>query len=151
MEIREARPGELPAIMALIGDDDLARERGSAGLGPAVESAFDEILASDRDLLVVGVSDGEVVACLQLTFVRYLTYGGRERAMIEYVRVGAGHQGRGLGRQLMAWAIERARERGCHLVQLTTDRRREDAHRFYEDLGFRPTHLGMKLDLREHG
>ena len=82
---------------------------------------------------------------LQLTFIPSLTYTGGERGQIEGVRVAASHRGRGLGREMVLWAVERARERGCRLVQLTTDQRRTEAVRFYASLGFRPTHVGMKL------
>ena len=85
---------------------------------------------------------------LQLTFIPYLTYEGGWRAQIEAVRITSALRGDGLGHDLFAWAIDRARERGCHLVQLTTDKRRADARRFYEALGFTASHEGMKLHLR---
>ena len=84
---------------------------------------------------------------LQLTLMRSLTYQGGWRAQIEGVRIDAGVRAQGLGRALFEWAIARAHERGCHLVQLTTDKRRPDAHRFYESLGFVASHEGMKLTL----
>jgi GNAT superfamily N-acetyltransferase len=84
---------------------------------------------------------------LQVTYIPGLTYQGGERAQIEGVRVAASHRSRGVGREMIEWAIERARARGCRLVQLTTDKRRADAHRFYESLGFVASHEGMKLRL----
>ncbi len=90
---------------------------------------------------------GRIVATLQLTFVPSLTHQGGERAQVEGVRVAADHRGRGTGGLLFGWVESRARERGCRMVQLTTDKRRPDARRFYEALGFRATHEGMKLPL----
>jgi GNAT superfamily N-acetyltransferase len=96
---------------------------------------------------VVAEVEGQIVGTLQLSFIPSLTYTGGERAQIEGVRIAASHRGRGLGRGMVLWAIERARARGCRLVQLTTDQRRPEAVRFYASLGFRPTHVGMKLPL----
>ena len=96
---------------------------------------------------MVGELDGRVVGTLQLTFIPSLTYRGGERAQIEAVRIEAGSRGRGVGRAMVRWAIGQARLRGCRLVQLTTDRRRPDALRFYESLGFRASHTGLKLPL----
>ena len=91
--------------------------------------------------------DGRLVGVLQLTFIPYLTYMGGWRALIEGVRVSSDARSLGIGRQLIEWAIDRARERNCHLVQLTTDKSRPDALRFYEKLGFKASHEGMKLHL----
>jgi len=88
-----------------------------------------------------------IVGTMQLSFLPYLTYRGGWRMQIEAVRIASGHRGAGIGERLFRWAIERARERGCHLVQLTTDKARPDALRFYERLGFRASHEGMKLHL----
>lgn len=115
---------------------------------PLPSSYHDAFDAIDRDLnneLVVVERDGAVIGVLQLTFIPYLTYRGGWRALIEGVRVAADQRGGGVGRALFEWAIERARERGCHLVQLTSDKQRPDAIRFYESLGFRASHEGMKL------
>jgi GNAT superfamily N-acetyltransferase len=103
--------------------------------------------ADPRTQLVVLEVDGQVVGTLQLNFLPGLSRRGSERAQIEGVRVARTMRGRGLGRFLVEWAIEQARSRGCRLVQLTTDLRREDAHRFYESLGFVHSHAGMKLPL----
>ena len=91
--------------------------------------------------------DGRVIGVLQLTFIPYLTYRGGWRALIEGVRVDRRHRSAGIGRRLFEWAIARSRERGCHLVQLTSDKQRPDAIRFYESLGFAASHEGMKLHL----
>lgn len=93
---------------------------------------------------------GQVVGVLQLTFIPYLTYQGGWRALIEAVRVDPKLRSTGLGTTMFQWAIERARERRCHLVQLTTDKARPDAKRFYENLGFVASHEGMKLHLPSH-
>jgi GNAT superfamily N-acetyltransferase len=96
---------------------------------------------------VVEDQGGAVVGTCQLTFTPSLSRGGAERMTIEAVRVRTDLRGRGVGRAMMAWALDRARERGCGLAQLTTDKRRTDAHRFYESLGFEPSHLGFKIRL----
>ena len=136
--------------MRLLADDSLGSTRETANgdqLPDAYWRAFQAIDADPRQLLMVAKADGQVVGTLQLTFIPSLTYTGGERAQIEGVRVAARHRGRGLGREMVLWAIERARARGCRLVQLTSDQRRPEAVRFYESLAFRPTHVGMKLSL----
>jgi GNAT superfamily N-acetyltransferase len=146
---RAARRGDLPEIVRLLADDPIARQREQYQ-DPIPESygrAFDAIAADDRSLLVVADRDGDVVGTLQLTFIPYLDYQGRERALIEAVRVTEELRGSGIGSDMLRWAIERARERGCHVVQLTTDKRRSAARRFYESLGFVASHEGMKLPL----
>ena len=148
-QIRDARPADLPAIVALYADDALGatREQPELPLAEGYTRAFAEISADPRHRLVVAEDDGEVVATLQLSFLPHLVRQGSERAQIEAVRVTASHRGGGLGRELIGWAVDQARERGCGLVQLTTDATRADAQRFYESLGFRPSHVGMKLAL----
>ena len=101
--------------------------------------------------MVVDTADRPVVGVLQLTFIRYITYQGGWRALIEGVRVASDFRSGGVGRQLFVWAIERARERGCHMIQLTSDKTRPDAIRFYEKLGFVASHEGMKLHLGPPG
>ena len=139
----------MPALVRLLADDDLARSREQSGgaIDDAYGRAFDAIDADDRQLLVVAQLDGSIVGTLQLSFIPYLTYQGRERAQIEAVRVSSDSRGAGIGQEMLAWAIEHARLRGCHLVQLTMDKRRTDARRFYETLGFEATHEGYKLHL----
>ena len=146
---RRAAAGDVPAIVALLADDVLgaARERVD-DLGPYL-AAFAAVDADPNQLLVVGESatDGSVVATVQVSFVPSLTRGGSWRAQLEGVRVASSERGSGVGRALVAWCLERAAERGCRLVQLTTDKRRPEALRFYESLGFVATHEGLKLDL----
>jgi GNAT superfamily N-acetyltransferase len=143
---RRARRDDLSSIVALLTDDDLGAGRESADLEP-YEVAFAEIDGDPRHVLVVGDRDGEIVACLQATVLPCLTHGGRRRAQVEGVRVSERLRGAGVGRALLAWSIDWAREHGCGVVQLTTDKRRPDALRFYEASGFVATHEGMKLDL----
>lgn len=147
MEFRTAERADVPAILALLADDEISRSRGvvSETADAAVWAAFDAIDASPHDDLIVGEIGGEIVATCQLAFTPGLSRGGAWRMTIEAVRVGTSLRGGGIGRKMMAWAIDRARERGCRIVQLTTDKRRAGAHRFYESLGFTASHEGMKL------
>lgn len=150
MLIREAVRADLPAILALLADDPLGRAREVATVDDAYEQAFADIDADPRNHLIVGADadDGTVVACLQVTYIPGLGRHGAERALVESVRVRADRRGEGLGGHLMVWVIAQARQRGCGLVQLTTDKTRADAHRFYRRLGFVASHEGMKLPLR---
>ena len=133
----------------MLADDPLGatREDFADPLPDSYTAAFAAIAADPRNELMVAVRGDSVVGCLQLTFIPGLSRRGAERAQIESVRVARRERGRGLGRQLFEWAIVRARTRGCALVQLTTDKTRPDAHRFYETLGFAASHDGMKLAL----
>jgi GNAT superfamily N-acetyltransferase len=144
LEIRRATSADVEAVVAMLADDPLGARRESPG-DPAYATVFAAIDADPRQYLAVAVSGGEVVGTLQLTFIPGLSRRGATRALIEAVRVRADQRGSGLGRRLAEWAIETARARGAALVQLTTDASREDAHRFYERLGFQATHVGMKL------
>ncbi len=147
--IRRATRADVPAIVHLLADDPLGRQRERAQdpLPQAYVDAFERIDHDPRNALVVVDVGGKVVGTLQLTLLPYLTYQGGTRAQIEAVRVDRRYRDHGLGRRLFEWAIERARREGCHLVQLTTDASRVDAHRFYARLGFVNSHVGMKLDL----
>lgn len=146
---RIATRGDVPAILALLADDGLgaARELVGEDVDAAYWRAFEEIDADPRNELIVADDDGAVVGTCQLTFTPSLSRRGSERMTIEAVRVDSALRGRGVGRSMMQWALERARERGCRLVQLTTDKRRSQAHRFYASLGFTASHEGMKLVL----
>jgi GNAT superfamily N-acetyltransferase len=146
-EVRRARPSDVGAIVELIAADQIGATRDGGALAP-YEAAFAQIDADPAQLLVVVTDDDQaVVGTLQLTFIPGLARRGAMRAQIEAVRVREDLRGRGLGGALIAWAIEQARERGAKLVQLTSDRRREEAHRFYGRLGFEPSHTGFKLKL----
>lgn len=149
---RGATRADVPAILELLADDDIARSRQPESALPesvdaALWAAFEAIDADPRNELIVADEDGAVVGTCQLTFTPSLSRRGTERMTIEAVRVRGDLRGRGVGRAMMAWSLARARERGCGLVQLTTDKRRTDAHRFYAALGFEASHEGFKLAL----
>ena len=146
---RAARSEDVPAIVRLLADDPLgARRENFADPLPAVyAAAFEAVKASPDNDIIVGESNGAVIACLQLTYIPGLGRKGVLRAQIEAMRVASSMRGIRLGERLMQEAINRAVKRGCGLVQLTTDKERADAHRFYERLGFIATHEGMKLEL----
>ena len=148
MIFREARKGDVEAIVAMIADDALGstREKFEIPLPKAYMQAFENITADpNQELVVIENEKNEVVGTMQLSFIQYLTYQGGIRAQIEAVRVRKDQRGSGLGKKLFTWAIQRAQERKAHLLQLTTDKKRPDAIRFYEDLGFHSTHEGMKM------
>lgn len=146
---REATRADLSAIVAMLADDLLgqAREIVSATLDPGYEAGFEAIAATTNNILVVAEREGEVVGCLQLTFLPGMSNRGAWRGLVEGVRVTASLRGTGIGREMMAWAVARCRERGCRTVQLTTNNARVDAQRFYRSLGFEPSHVGMKLTI----
>lgn len=145
--IRRGVAGDVPAIVALLADDVLGATRETPDdLAPYLD-AFAAVDADPHQRLVVAEAAGGVIGTLQLTITPGLSRLGATRATIEGVRVARGERGTGIGRRLFAWAIEEARRSGCALVQLTTDRTRDDAHRFYASLGFEATHLGLKLRL----
>ncbi len=146
---RRARAADLPAIIALLADDALGRAREDVSLppNPAYEAAFAAIDSDINQFLAVVTDDERVIGTLQITFIPGLSRQGALRGQIEGVRIAADHRGAGLGRQVFDWAISECRSRGCSMVQLTTDRSRSDAHRFYDQLGFVPSHLGFKKGL----
>jgi ribosomal protein S18 acetylase RimI-like enzyme len=146
---RQAVRDDLPAIIELLADDALGANREDASNPPASDyvEAFEAIGHDPHQLLAVGQRDNTVIACLQITFIPGLSHRGQWRGQIESVRVSSGIRGEGLGQQLFAWAIEQCRQRGCGLVQLTSDKTRQEAIRFYEALGFKASHEGFKLAL----
>jgi len=149
LDFRAAGRDDVPAIVRMLAHDELGARR-EALADPLPRSYYDAFEAIDRDPnneLVVAEIGGSIVGLLQITFIPCMTYKGGWRALIEGVRVDSEMRSRGIGRDLFAWAIARARQRGCHLVQLTSDKARPDAIRFYESLGFAATHEGMKLHL----
>ena len=133
----------------MLADDPLGQAREDTSEPPAAvyTSAFAALEADPNNELAVMVREGAVIGCLQLTFIPGLSRKGAWRAQIESVRVASSLRGEGLGRRLFAWAITRARDKDCALVQLTTDKARPEALRFYEGLGFQASHEGMKLAL----
>ena len=147
---RRARRSDLPDIVRLLADDELGsqRERFEDPLPDSYYAAFISIDGDSNHELIVAELNGKVVGTLHLMFLPSVSFQGGLRAQVESVRVDDTVRGQGIGSALMKWSIERARERGAHLVQLTTHLTRKDAHRFYERLGFKGTHLGMKLGLK---
>ena len=152
MKLRDATEADLPAIVTMLADDMLgeARETPPAPGGavdPSYLAAFTRMRAQGGNRLLIAERDGEIVGFLQLMILPGLSRRGMTRAQIEGVRVSNAFRGQGLGEQMIREALEIAREEGCTLAQLTTDARREDAHRFYERLGFERSHVGMKRAL----
>lgn len=147
--IRKAAAADVAAIVAMLADDALGaqREDASLPLRDSYRSAFAAIDADPNQLLAVVEHDGEIIGCMQISFVPGLSRMGMWRGQIESVRIASHIRGGGVGRQMIVWAIEQCRERGCGLVQLTTDKSRSDALRFYQSLGFTDSHEGLKLSL----
>ncbi|AOB39940.1 GNAT family N-acetyltransferase [Bordetella parapertussis] len=149
LSFRRAAATDLPAIIALLADDALGQQREDPTMPPqpAYLAAFGAIDRDPNQFLAVVERAGQIIGCLQLSFIPGLSRRGLWRGQIESVRVAASERGAGTGRALFEWAIAQCRDKGCGLVQLTTDKQRADARRFYESLGFKATHEGMKLDL----
>jgi len=148
MTFRKATIEDVPAIVAMIADDKLGktREDFQIPLPDKYYKAFENINAdNNQELIVVESEKGEIIGTLQLSFIQYLTYQGGIRAQIEAVRIRKDQRGTGLGTQLFEWAIERAKQRKAHVLQLTTDKKRPEALSFYKKLGFIESHEGMKL------
>ena len=149
ISFRPATREDLPEIVRMLADDAIGakRETYATPLPESYYATFEAIERDPNNELVVGVIENRVVAVLQITFLPYLTYRGSWRALIEGVRVEASLRSAGIGKRLIEWAIARAKERGCRMVQLTSDKSRRDAMRFYENLGFVASHEGFKLFL----
>jgi GNAT superfamily N-acetyltransferase len=144
--IRDARREDVPAIVAMLADDVLGAGR-EGDLDDAYWAAFERVAADPGNRIIVAEAGGRVAATLQLTLIPGLSRHGTLRAQIEAVRVAASERGHGVGQALIRWSVSEARAAGCGLVQLTSDKRRPDAIRFYESLGFTATHEGLKLSL----
>ncbi|MFJ9826930.1 GNAT family N-acetyltransferase [Streptomyces sp. NPDC101160] len=147
LTIRPAERGDLPAVVAMLADDPLGALRESPDDLTPYAAAFDRLDGDPHQHVVVAERAGKVVGTLQLTIIPGLSRRGMTRSIIEGVRIHAEERGSGLGTQLIEWAVAESRLQGCGLVQLTSDVTRTDAHRFYERLGFEPSHLGFKLSL----
>lgn len=150
LTFRQATREDLPEIVRMLADDFLGakRERYENPLPESYVKAFEEIAADKNNELIVVETGGAVVGTLQLTVTPSISFQGGRRATVESVRIDEKYRGQGIGRELMLFAIERARQKNCVSMQLTTNLDRADAHRFYENLGFEGTHLGMKLKLK---
>ena len=147
ISIRRATADDLPAILAMLVDDQLGATRESLDDLTPYQHAFAEIDADSNQRLIVAERNGRVIGTLQLTLIPGLSRRGSRRGLVEAVRVHADARGLALGSTLMRWAIDESRANDCSLVQLTSDKTRTDAHRFYERLGFAATHDGYKLKL----
>tara|TARA_Y100001001_G_scaffold145296_1_gene151871 strand:- start:55 stop:540 length:486 start_codon:yes stop_codon:yes gene_type:complete len=150
MIIRQAKIEDVPLIVEMLANDELGklREDFQEPLPEKYYSAFENIDNDPNQELVVILNEhDQVIGTLQLSFIQYLTYQGGIRAQIEAVRVHQNHRNKGVGKQLFQWAIKRSKERGAHVVQLTTDKKRPDALKFYKTLGFVDSHEGMKLHI----
>lgn len=148
MKFRKATKRDVQAIVAMIADDELGktRENFQVPLPKEYLVAFENINKDDnQELIVIENENTEVIGTLQLSFIQYLTYKGGIRAQIEAVRIRKDARGIGLGAKLFEWAINRAKERNAHVLQLTTDKKRPEAIRYYEKLGFVASHEGMKM------
>jgi ribosomal protein S18 acetylase RimI-like enzyme len=145
--LREARREDIERIVFLIADDRISSRRERPDDAALYLAAFNAIAADPNNMLLVWEEGGTVVGCFQLTFIPGLSRGAAWRAQIESVRVAREKRAQGIGEKMMREAIDRARAKGCKLVQLTTDKSRKDAHRFYKKLGFADSHEGMKLSL----
>ena len=143
---REALADDLPAIIALLADDMLGAGRESPDPAP-YRRAFAAMQDEPGNVLIAGVMDGRVMACYQLTIATGLALVGMRRATVEGVRIHSDLRGQGMGARLMADAENRARAGGAGLIQLTSNARREDALRFYAQMGFQPSHVGFKKPL----
>ncbi len=146
---RRAAAADLPTLVAMLADDMLgqARERPALPLDQRYLDGFAAIDADPNQLLLVVEAEGAIAGMLQITCIPGISHLGTWRCQIEGVRVAGNMRGRGIGQALLRHAIGIARERGCGIVQLTTNKARADAKRFYEQLGFEPAHEGMKLTL----
>lgn len=150
MRIRKAIKSDVPTIVGMLANDKLGKLREDYR-EPLPNIYFDAFEKIDRDpnqeLVVIENDQKQILGTLQLSFIQYLTYQGGIRAQIEAVRVNSEHRGKGIGKKLFQWAIARSKERKAHVVQLTTDKKRPDALKFYQSLGFVDSHEGMKLHL----
>ena len=149
VQYRLATRRDVPAIVRLLAEDNLGaqRERFETPLPAPYYAAFEAIDADPNNELIVAHANGEIIGTLQLMFLPHLSHQGGMRAQVSSVRVAEQFRGQGIGTDMMKWVLERARERGCLLMQLTSSKSRTDAHRFYEKLGFEKTNIGMKIKL----
>jgi GNAT superfamily N-acetyltransferase len=148
MNFRKAKESDVSKIVEMIADDELGKKRENfqKPLPKEYLNAFEKINSDEnQELIVVENENSEIIGTLQLSFIQYLTYHGGIRAQIEAVRIRKDKRGIGIGKIMFEWAINRAKEQNAHLLQLTTDKKRPKAIKFYEDLGFKTTHEGMKM------
>lgn len=147
LTFRFAEREDVPAIVELLLDDPLGATREGSQDMACYYSAYEQLCEDLNNELIVVEAGGEIIGTLQLTIIPSLTRRGATRAQVEGVRVARSYRKAGIGSELMAWTIERAKARGCSLMQLTTDNERPEAHKFYERLGFTASHVGMKCEI----
>ena len=146
---RRATEADVPAIIKMLADDKLGASREAIG-AESLPRYLDAVRVIDADAnqFLLVVDDGTaIVGTLQLTFIAGLARGGLKRGLIEAVRIASDRRGEKIGEAMIAWAVEKCRREGCGIVQLTTDKSRTAAHRFYDRLGFEPSHIGYKMML----
>jgi GNAT superfamily N-acetyltransferase len=149
LTFRRATEADVPAIIKMLADDRLGASREALGAEslPRYLDAF-RVIDADANQFLLVVDDGkEIVGTLQLTFIVGLARGGLKRGLVEAVRVASDRRGEKIGEAMLAWAVDKCRQERCGIVQLTTDKSRTDAHRFYDRLGFEPSHIGYKMML----
>ncbi len=149
IEFKKAEENHLEEIIDLLADDEIGskRENNSRPIIPSYIKSFNSITRDKQVDLIVGISSDGVIAVAQQNYLTYLTYQGGKRALIEGVRVSQNYRGQGIGKLLFEHLIGLAKLKGCHLIQLTTDKKRPNAYKFYEGLGFIASHEGFKLHL----
>ena len=149
LTFREATQTDIPTLVSLLADDPLGQERedSSSPLNKRYLEAFQQIDHDPNNELIVVAHENTIIGMLQLTFIPYLTHTGSVRCLIEGVRIDKEYRGMGLGSRCLQWAIDRAKERGCNIVQLTSNKQRTEAIKFYKNLGFEATHEGFKLTI----
>ena len=148
MNFRKETINDVSEIIKMMAEDELGqkRENFQNPLPNSYLEAFKKIDADEnQELIVVENNDLEIIGTLQITYIQYLSYCGGMRAQIENVFIRSDQRGLGIGKSVFEWAINRAKEKKVHLLQLTSDKKRPRAIKFYEDLGFKGTHEGMKL------
>ena len=151
LNYRKATESDLTTIIKMIADDELGKKRENfqTPLPKEYLIAFKKIsLDPNQELIVVEDKNAEIIGTLQLSFIQYLTYQGGIRAQIEAVRIRKDKRGLGIGKEMFKWAIKKAQEKGAHLLQLTSDKKRPKAIKFYEDLEFEASHEGMKIHFK---
>jgi GNAT superfamily N-acetyltransferase len=149
LTFRRATEADVPDIIKMLADDRLGASREALGAEslPKYLDAFRVIDADPNQFLLVVDDGSEMVGTLQLTFIAGLARGGLKRGLVEAVRVASDRRGEKIGEAIFAWVLEKCRQEQCGIVQLTTDKSRTDAHRFYDRLGFEPSHIGYKMEL----
>ena len=150
MKFKTAKKNDIPSIVGMLVDDELGskREDYKIPLPKIYYEAFQNIMQDkNQELVILENDNNDIIGTLQLTFIPYLTYQGGLRAQIEAVRIHRNYRGQGFGKKIFQWAINRSRDKGAHMVQLTTDKQRPEAIKFYKVLGFNDSHIGMKLHL----